>query len=560
MTDIPLCILDNIVGYAADMGKYSEDLRPDGNPVPVSKAIRTLLSVSHDCRQVASPYAYQSASVTFAKGIYSYHQLVNAPQLHRVIEIGCHRYVRQLQITFDLLGLYDYTVYTPLKKLLAAGGKPLQGVKELILIPTLAMMSTNLDTMKVGMGLSKVVDLLKEHLPNLQNLVLDGRFQPNIYDGTCSATALACILRTSDNPVRLSLVGMHFGVAPVDFYPAQHIQHMCALLSSPSDAMGEFVKRYASTLQSLKVSCATEQDFTHLLANGPDNQPVVYRRLESLEVVPPSRGYSNVAGAALPTANPFPVLTRFKCYGYWQLTMATIMCWTLPNLKSLETHWTLENIAALKESYMLTPGACPNLETVGLMAHGFGGDAGGRLAYDVFLWNFKLAPGVRHICTRQPLPSLDHLLPQLPALYFLHTLDIPKIHLSISMAIQVISKFSSLSSISFTFKTSEDVSKRGDLTDEQILTFQQSVSPTIPQSSLQTLGIHSFVFSSAARAADHIFLAASLFKSIRRIKVRALSDRRDSRLKEAFAKTKERECFKSDYRLLYMPTVFTDRE
>ncbi|KAI8319273.1 hypothetical protein GQ54DRAFT_313735, partial [Martensiomyces pterosporus] len=67
-----------------------------------------------------------------------------------------------------------------------------------------------------------------------------------------------------------------------------------------------------------------------------------------------------------------------------------------------------------------------------------------------------------------------------------------------------------------------------------------------------------FVFSTATRAADHILLLASIFKSIRRIKVRSLAERRNNSLQAAFKATKEHECFKSDYRLYYMPMLLVE--
>ncbi|KAI8319274.1 hypothetical protein GQ54DRAFT_299478, partial [Martensiomyces pterosporus] len=382
------------------------------------------------------------------------------------------------------------------------------------------------------------------------------------YGTNWQATAVSCLLRMTDSPQRVSLPSVQFSRPPIDFSSPQHIRHMVVrfLRGDQSSGSGEFVKRYAATLETLVVHCVQPVDIHAMLGMGPDGQPVVYSKLHSLEIAIAvgQYGYREEPAPAV-TVNPFPVLATYKCSGSCPLARVNVLRWVLPHLSTIETVLTDTQIGVLKDTCVFGANALPSLKNASL---GFAGphvsDDGSRnLVDEAFLWSLNLSHSVERIHTPLIIQDAASILHRLPALSSLQVLDLPKVPLTISTAIPLIGKFPSLVSFTFTFKTSEDVSKKGNLTDEEIVAFQESVAPA-PPTSLRTLGIHSFVFSTATRAADHILLLASIFKSIRRIKVRSLAERRNSSLQAAFEATKEHECFKSDYRLHYMPILLVE--
>ncbi|KAJ1955876.1 hypothetical protein EC988_001643 [Linderina pennispora] len=323
------------------------------------------------------------------------------------------------------------------------------------------------------------------------------------------------------------------------------LKHMHVDLSDGSgNGLIELVVRNADCLEMLSVEFQSSEPLNKLFHNPADKSPVVYSRLHTF-TAPFKNGWRVQDDGCAPTANPFPVLRKFVWKRMCQFRTSSVFRWIQPTVEVMEVHISYQNYEMFVKDGVFDAGSFPNLRRVDLSW--YTGPDGISIVDPAGLLPrvLSLSPVLEEVAFDKRVSYACRIVAPLYRCRDLKKLTIAGIQFTIADAIGLINTFPNLRSVVLSLKTSHDVNERGDVSDAEIKEFLGKHNHVV-NSQLRTLEISTFVFTTRPRAAQHILLLASIFKSIQGIKIRSLNEKRDAAILGALDEAKQRKCFDND--------------
>ncbi|ORX67765.1 hypothetical protein DL89DRAFT_268979 [Linderina pennispora] len=556
MDNLPPHVIDAIVSYTIGQDKSKTELRTDAKPLAVPHTLYPLMGICREWRRVASNFIGESASI-FVNSNLPNRQ--NGPEyaqpLGDIITVGLEHHVRHLQLESTIGDIADGMAYSTISSLLSLCKGKLKGVQTVSLRVSIAhepgqqhffMMGqpmadqqeqTNMEK-EVTQNSRRIGELLKEAMPNIISVVYSGVHHSRFNNQPLNNAILSALLSAAPSAQYLSVLGGELSYTTLGGELAPNVKYMHVSLSnSASNGIPELAIRFADRLETLTVDTSDYEQFSKLFKGPVDGLPVVYSKLRTLK--------TSGENSYTLQINPFPELRRLICRDIYPFTTSHVLRWIQPTVEVMEVNFSDHFYNQFVEDGVFDAGSFPNLRHVNLSwsqdsSHISIADPSSELPRVL-----SLSPVLEKVVFDTAISSPSTAVAGLYRCKHLKKLSLGGSRTTIAEAIQLINRFPELRALTLSLKTSNDVNERGDISDAEIKAFQEK---NVSQSSskLRTLGISTFVFTTRPRAAQHILLLASIFKSIGRIEVHSLNEKRDTAIMAALEEAKEHSNFDGD--------------
>ncbi|KAJ1956431.1 hypothetical protein EC988_001353 [Linderina pennispora] len=563
MDHLPPHVIDTIVSYTIGQDKSKTELRTDAKPLVVPRTLYPLMSVDREWRRVASNFIGESASIFVnSKPPNPQRGPEYAQPLGDIITVGLEHHVRHLQLESTIEDIADGMAYSTIDSLLSLCKGKLKGVQTVSLRVSIAYESRRQHFFMIGHPMAdqqeqanmekevsqnsrRIGELLKEAMPNIISVVYSGVHHSRFNNQPLNNAILSALLDAAPSAQYLSVLGGELSYTTLESELAPNVKHMHVSLSnSGSNGIPELVTRFADRLEILTVDHSGYEQFTKLFKGPVDGSPVVYSKLRTLKTSG-KRYWRPEENSYTLQINPFPELRRLICTEVYPFSTSHVLRWIQPTVEVMEVNFSDHFYNQFVEDGVFDADSFPNLRHVNLSwsrdsSHISIADPSSELPRVL-----SLSPVLEKVVFDTAISSPNTAVAALDRCKQLKELSLGGSRSTIAEAIQLINRLPELRALTISLKTSNDVNERGDISDAEIKAFQEkNVSQNT--SKLRTLGISTFVFTTRPRAAQHILLLASIFKSIGRIEVHSLNEKRDTAIMAALEEAKEHRNFDDD--------------
>ncbi|ORX67790.1 hypothetical protein DL89DRAFT_285224 [Linderina pennispora] len=563
MDNLPQHVIDTIVSYTIGRDKLRPELRTDTSPLTVPHTLYPLMGICREWRRVASSFIGESAIIfTNSQDTDNQNYPEDTPSLGHIIAAGLEHHVRHLQLESTIKDIADGMAYSTIDSLLSLCKGKLKGVQTVSLHVSIAyepgqqhffMMGqpmadqqeqTNMEK-EVTQNSRRIGELLKEAMPNIISVVYSYVCHSRFNNQPLDNAILSALLSAAPSAQYLSVLGGELSYTTLGSELAPNVKHMhVSLRNSGSNRIPELVIRFADRLETLTVDIQDGEQFSKLFKGPVDGSPVVYSKLRMLKVSGECYWRQEENSYTL-QINPFPELRRLICRDVYPFRTSHVLRWIQPTVEVMEVNFRNYGYNQFVEDGVLDADSFPNLRRVNLSWH-IGrdrisiADTAGQLPRVL-----SLSPVLKEVIFDTRVSSPTSAVVPLYRCRDLRELNLAGVQFTIADAIGLINIFPNLQSVVLSLKTSHDVNERGDVSDAEVKEFLEK-HDRVANSQLRTLEISTVVFTTRPRAAQHILLLASIFKSIQGIKIRSFNERRDADILGALDEAKQRKCFDND--------------